>query len=127
MSAPTPPWWSCAPPHHGLCWERARTRQAGPVEECVIMTLPRPMVADTQSIVATRDTGYRGVPAAIGELIDNSVQARATVVSVFVRDDRPRRGIAGAPACELTIGVLDNGRGMEYECLWTGVQFGGTE
>jgi hypothetical protein len=91
------------------------------------MTLPRPIVADPQFILATRDTGYRGVPAAIAELIDNAVQAGASDVRICVREERPLGRAGTALGRELTIGVLDNGHGMDHDSLWTAVQFGGTE
>jgi len=91
------------------------------------MTLPRPIVAGPQFILATRDTGYRSVPAAIAELIDNAVQAHANRVRILVREEQPL-DLTGVPSSrDLTIGVLDNGRGMDHESLWTAVQFGGTE
>lgn len=88
------------------------------------MTLPRPIVAGPQFILATRDTGYRSVPAAIAELIDNAVQAQASKIRIFVREEQPLRA---SPSRDLTIGVLDDGQGMDHERLWTAIQFGGTE
>src|SRR6059036_3043466 len=51
-----------------------------------IMGVRRLLVADHQFILATRDTGYRGVANAVAELIDNSIQAGASDVRVFVRE-----------------------------------------
>ena len=45
------------------------------------------LVADHQFILATRDTGYRGLASAVAELIDNAVQARASEIRIFVRED----------------------------------------
>lgn len=90
------------------------------------MTAPRPIVADDHFILATRETGYRSLAAAIAELIDNAIQAHATTVRIFVREDRASTRDGGAPIRELTIGVLDDGRGMDREGLWAAVQFGGT-
>lgn len=104
------------------------------------------LVADRTFILATRETGYRDVSAAVAELIDNALQAGARVVHVFVRDDatgnttaRPlgaaaqltgaTRG-AGTPppgARGATIAVLDDGHGMSAHTLHTALQFGGTE
>jgi len=91
------------------------------------MTVPRPIVADHHFILATRDTGYRSLAAALAELIDNAIQAQATHVRIFVREDRAPTSDGGGPNRELTIGVLDDGRGMDGGGLWTAVQFGGTE
>ncbi|HEY6159283.1 MAG TPA: ATP-binding protein [Gemmatimonadales bacterium] len=81
----------------------------------------RLLVADHQFILATRDTGYRSLANAVAELVDNSVQAEATCVRVFVRD-------AARPAdSDVAIAVLDNGHGMDRNTVWTALQFGGTE
>lgn len=106
------------------------------------------LVADRTFILATRDTGYRDVSAAIAELIDNALQAEAGRVAVYVRDEYPdeqapfvdgRPRVAGevGPLCAvgsaaaldrgITIGVLDNGRGMSPETLRIALQFGGSE
>src|SRR2546428_2312989 len=91
------------------------------------MTAPRPIVADHHFVLATRETGYRSLAAAVAELIDNAIQARATDVRIFVREGRhaPRQDVPVDR--ELTVGVLDNGHGMDHDSLWTAVQFGGTE
>lgn len=84
------------------------------------------LVAAHHFIVATRETGYRNVATAIAELIDNAVQAKATEVHVFVLDQRSGSLNHGADL-EITIAVLDDGKGMDRETLWTALQFGGTE
>ncbi|MBK8002394.1 MAG: ATP-binding protein [Gemmatimonadetes bacterium] len=80
-------------------------------------------MADHHFLLATRDTGYRGLAASVAELIDNAIQAAATDVRVLVREGRD----SSSPDRALTIAVLDNGRGMDREGLWTAIQFGGTE
>ena len=77
------------------------------------------IVAETNFIVATRDTGYRSPAAALSELIDNSLQAAAKKVSVRVRGN----GLGEA----LSIAVLDDGRGMDSSTLRMALQFGGTQ
>ena len=80
------------------------------------MNPSRPLVASHQFILATRETGYRGLASAVAELIDNALQAHASEIRIFVHDmDR-----------ELAIAVLDNGDGMKEDTLWTALQFGGT-
>lgn len=79
------------------------------------------IVADQTFILATRDTGYRDVSAAVAELIDNSLQASARLIQVFVREDRI------VPARNVTIGVLDDGQGMTADTLREALRFGGTE
>ncbi len=90
------------------------------------MGVSRLLVADHQFILATRDTGYRGISNAVAELIDNAIQARATRVQVLVRDDAGQEANPGAGP-GVAIAVLDNGDGMDRDTLWTALQFGGTE
>ena len=40
------------------------------------------IVALDRFIQATRDSGYRGTPSAVAELVDNALQAGAELVSV---------------------------------------------
>ncbi len=86
----------------------------------------RLLVADHQFILATRDTGYRGVANAVAELIDNSIQAGASDVRVFVREGPGKKARVAAES-DVAIAVLDNGEGMNRDTLWTALQFGGTE
>ncbi len=82
----------------------------------------KPLVSEANFIQASRDAGYRSAATALGELVDNALQAGATRIEIFVleaRDSHRERTIS--------IGVLDNGRGMDAETLHTALQFGGTE
>src|SRR5687768_10417103 len=78
------------------------------------------IVANEAFILATRDTGYRDVTAAVAELIDNSLQANARHIWVFVRDETSSEGRS------ISIGVLDDGHGMSAQTLQTALQFGGS-
>ena len=75
------------------------------------------------AIKAMRDSGYKNTAYALAELIDNSVQARATSVEVICIEEyqqikkRNRRRLQA-------IGVLDNGEGMTPETLRLALQFG---
>lgn len=82
--------------------------------------IDRPWVAAHNFIVATRDTGYRSLAAAVSELIDNSLDARASEIAVHVLEER------GAAGREIIIGILDNGSGMDAATLVTALQFGGS-
>ena len=75
------------------------------------------IVALDRFIQATRDSGYKGTSSAIAELVDNSIQASATRVHVFIEasDD-------GATV----ISVLDNGHGMAPQTLRQALRFGGS-
>ena len=78
------------------------------------------IVAVDNFIRATRDSGYKGTPSAVAELIDNSLQAGATEISVNVTVD----GEQGEYPLVLT--VLDNGSGMDATTLRTALRFGGS-
>ena len=75
------------------------------------------------AVRAMRDSGYRNTAYALAELIDNSVQARATRVDVICLQEyrlvnqRERLRMSA-------IGVLDNGEGMTSEVLRLALQFG---
>lgn len=62
-----------------------------------------------------RETGYRSFAHTLAELIDNSLQAGATKVSITINP---------ADACQIS--VADNGSGMAHEALRTALQFGGS-
>lgn len=69
-------------------------------------------------IQATRDSGYKGTASAISELVDNSIQAGATKISVSL-----------VPAAEdgtITVRTLDNGCGMDALTLRQSLRFGGS-
>lgn len=80
-----------------------------------------PSIVDEQRfILSTRDTGYRSTAAAAAELVDNSLQAGADVIQVFVTQE----GIGVDRAVRLA--VLDNGSGMDARTLGTALRFGGS-
>jgi Histidine kinase-, DNA gyrase B-, and HSP90-like ATPase len=79
------------------------------------------LVSEANFVQATRDAGYKDVASALGELIDNAIQANATRVEVFVMEQRDPRGQR-----VVNIGVLDNGSGMDAHGLHRSLQFGGT-
>jgi hypothetical protein len=85
-----------------------------------VPTAPRAIVASETFILATRDTGYRSVAAAVAELVDNSLQADATHIRIFVRDDFTDGDRS------ITLAVLDDGHGMSADVLQSAVQFGGS-
>src|SRR5579859_3430079 len=75
-----------------------------------------PIVALGHFMLATREVGYRNTTAAIAELVDNAIQARAKNIRIFVSDT----------GGEATVAVLDDGCGMDSKLLRTALQFGGT-
>lgn len=75
------------------------------------------------AVKAMRDSGYKNTAYALAELIDNSVQANASMVEVVCLEayrqinERSSRRIQA-------IGILDNGDGMSPETLRLALQFG---
>lgn len=69
-------------------------------------------------IQATRDSGYKGTASAISELVDNSIQAGATKISVSLTQ-APGDGT-------ITVRTLDNGCGMDAATLQESLRFGGS-
>src|SRR5262245_35096028 len=75
------------------------------------------LVSEEHFVLATRDTGYRTVAAAVAELVDNSLQAGATDIQILVSD---------TDGLGLSVAVLDNGCGMDAAVISTALRFGGT-
>jgi len=75
------------------------------------------------AIRAMRDSGYKNTAYALSELIDNAIQANATMVEVLcierreVVSKRERRRL-------YRVAVLDNGSGMDSATLRMALQFG---
>jgi hypothetical protein len=79
-----------------------------------------PIVAVDKFIQATRDSGYKSTASAVAELIDNSIQAGADEIEVFIQrtDDDSR--------FPLEVYVCDNGEGMDSATLRQALRFGGS-
>src|SRR5690242_14617943 len=77
------------------------------------------IVSNANFVVATRDTGYRSLASALAELIDNSLQASATRISIHLQEDKI--------GSDLWVAVLDDGCGMDASTLRIALQFGGTD
>ena len=78
------------------------------------------IVALDKFIQATRDSGYKGTPSAVSELVDNALQAGATEISVTLTTN------SDDPEHPLVLSVLDNGSGMDALTLRTALRFGGS-
>ena len=74
------------------------------------------------AIGSMRDTGYRDAAAALAEIIDNSVQAKARRVEVLIAE-KEMRVVSKASWQADRIAVLDNGTGMTSEVLIAALQF----
>ena len=92
-------------------------------ESADMQRLDREIIPPELAVKAMRDSGYKNTAYALAELIDNSVQAKATGVEVICIEEyrqineRSRRRIQA-------IGILDNGAGMTPETLCLALQFG---
>ena len=88
------------------------------------MSFERSLFEPHMVVQAMRDSRYRHPANAIAELIDNSIDARATKVEVLIREEwtrvntRDRRRVS-------ELAVLDNGHGMSAETLVEAIRFGG--
>ena len=69
-------------------------------------------------IQATRDSGYKGTASAISELVDNSIQAGATRISISVA--------ASSEDGSVCVRTLDDGSGMDPATLRQSLRFGGS-
>ncbi len=74
-------------------------------------------------VTALRDSGYKNAAYAIAELVDNAVQAEASVIEILCKEQqelvqqRSRRRVH-------EIAVIDNGHGMDLTNLRQALQFG---
>lgn len=75
------------------------------------------------AITAMRDSGYKNTAYALAELIDNAVQAEASMIEVLCTEKRER--VQQRVRSRLwQIAVLDNGTGMDAKTLRMALQFG---
>jgi len=81
------------------------------------------VIPPSLAVKAMRDSGYKNTAFALSELLDNSIQAEASLVEVFCMEERTlvteRRRTRIAE-----IGVFDNGTGMDSDTLQQALQFG---
>jgi hypothetical protein len=78
------------------------------------------IIALDKFIQSTRDSGYKSTASAVAELVDNALQASATVVDIRVEGD-PDGG-----ALPTRVVVVDNGHGMDDKALRQAMRFGGS-
>lgn len=67
-------------------------------------------------IFATRDSGYKNFSSAVAEIVDNSVEAHATIIDIHIIEDETDKKVI----------ISDNGIGMDINVLHVAFQFGGT-
>ena len=76
-------------------------------------------------IEALRDNGYNNTAYAVSELIDNSIQAKATRVEVGFIEEQNFLNAKRTAYTVSEIALWDNGIGMDPETLREAMQFGG--
>lgn len=82
------------------------------------------IVSPRLTVEAMRDSGYKDTDHALAELIDNSIEARATLVEVIAVEKlfQPDKPFARPRIFE--IAVADNGEGMDRTTLRRALRFG---
>jgi transcriptional regulator of met regulon len=75
------------------------------------------------AVQAMRDNGYKNAAYAIAELVDNSIEAGATDVTVCLAESVEQLSQRQRVRIQ-EIGILDNGNGMGPEVLQMALQFG---
>lgn len=90
-------------------------------------TRSNPIIRASEFLLSTRDSGYRGTPLALAELIDNSIEAGAKTVEVRTiptPESIKEKGDNNAVVDE--IAVIDDGLGMDVVTLGRALSFGGS-
>ena len=82
------------------------------------------IVTPRLTIEALRDAGYKNTDHALAELIDNSVEADATLVEVIAVEAPPNPEIPYARSRINEIAIADNGVGMDATILRRALKFG---
>jgi len=77
------------------------------------------IVALDKFIQATRDSGYKGTPSAVAELVDNSLQAGAGRVEISITRGED-------PEFPIEVTIADDGSGMDPFTLRQALRFGGS-
>jgi hypothetical protein len=75
------------------------------------------------AIQAMRDNGFKNAAYALAELIDNSIQAGATMIEMLCSEKVVEKEVRSRRYVD-KIAVLDNGKGMDSEVLSMALQFG---
>ena len=78
------------------------------------------IVAVDAFVRATRDSGYKGTPSAVAELLDNALQAGAQRIQITIDNEGDDEQLP------LRLSVKDDGEGMDLFTLRTALRFGGS-
>ena len=90
------------------------------------MPLERTLFLPNMTVQAMRDSRYRHPALALAELIDNSVDARASRVEILIREHQVQINQRSRWRVE-QLAVIDNGHGMSPETLVQALRFGGRQ
>jgi len=82
-----------------------------------------PIFPADKAIESFRDGGYKSTANAIAEIIDNSIDAKADWIKIFTFSNYVQAGTQRRLRVS-SIGVLDNGEGMDLETLSVCLGFG---
>ncbi len=80
----------------------------------------RPFIRSQFAIDSMRDNGFLSAAHALAEIIDNSVQAKSTLIDLIVLEKKTESSRHHIDE----IAVLDNGIGMSAETLYLALEFG---
>ena len=83
----------------------------------------KPFISGKNAIESMRDNGFKSAAYALAEIIDNSIQAGANLVELFVFEKEDASGQRVTKTVD-QIGIFDNGRGMDAETLHLALAFG---
>ena len=90
------------------------------------MSFDRTLFLPNMTVLAMRDSRYRHPALAVAELIDNSLDAKASQVEVLIREHQVRVNQKNRWRVA-QLAVVDNGHGMSAERLVQALRFGGRQ
>ena len=88
------------------------------------MQLDFSIVSPELTVEAMRDSGYKDTDHALAELIDNSIDADATIVELIAVETPPDPAVRYSRAKISEIAVADDGTGMDYLTLRRALKYG---
>ncbi|MDG6774614.1 ATP-binding protein [Thiomicrorhabdus sp. ZW0627] len=86
----------------------------------------KPFITGKVVIESMRDNGFKNAAYALAEIVDNSIQAGASLVQIMTYEHVIQNQQRSGKVVE-EIAVLDNGSGMTASQLHSALEFGGSE